>query len=36
MTALVEIVFFFVGFIVLGSFFLRVCQEGDYDDYYED
>ena len=33
MTAIVEFVFFLVGILVLGSLFIRVCQEGDYDDY---
>ena len=33
MTAIVEFVFFLVGLLVLGSLFIRVCQEGDYDDY---
>lgn len=32
MTAIVEFVFFLVGLLVLGSLFIRVCQEGGWDD----
>ena len=28
-----ELIFFFVGLFVLGAFMLRICKEGDYDDY---
>ena len=33
MSAIAEVVFFFVGLIIIVSGILRICKEGDYDDY---
>ena len=30
---MVEIILFFVGLVVLGAFMIRICKEGNYDDY---
>jgi len=28
-----ELILLYVGLVVLGAFMLRICKEGDYDDY---
>ena len=33
MTALVEFTLFFAGLIFIAALIIRICQEGDYDDY---
>lgn len=33
MSGIAEVVFFFVGLIICASGILRICKEGDYDDY---
>ena len=30
---MIELIIFFAGLYVLGAFVLRICEEGDYDDY---
>lgn len=33
MTGFFELVFFMIGMVLVVGLFMRVCQEGDYDDY---